>query len=104
MESMERGEEDVSKDEGALRCRRRGDDHCTMTTRRPRARGRRRLCNTCNQERDDQGHDRHAQAIEPQGADDIRALAVILMDNEEVPEADALVELCMSQGLASCPE
>jgi len=43
---------------------------------------------------------RHGQ----QGADDIRALAVILMDNEEVPEADALVELCMSQGLASCPE
>lgn len=43
---------------------------------------------------------RHGQ----QGADDIRALAVILMDEDEVPEADALVELCMSQGLASCPE
>ena len=47
-----------------------------------------------------QGASRHGQ----QGADDIRALAVILMDTEDVPEADALVELCMSQGLASCPE
>jgi TPR repeat protein len=43
---------------------------------------------------------RHGQ----QDADDIRALALILMDEEEVPEADALVELCMSQGLASCPD
>jgi TPR repeat protein len=43
---------------------------------------------------------RHGQ----QGAEDIRALAVIMMDDAEVPEADALVELCVSQGLASCPE
>lgn len=37
-------------------------------------------------------------------ADDIRALAVISMEDEDVAEADALVDLCLTQGLASCPE
>lgn len=43
---------------------------------------------------------RHGQT----SADDIRALAVISMEDEDVVEADALVELCLTQGLASCPD
>jgi TPR repeat protein len=48
-----------------------------------------------------------AQVAARQGqtsADDIRALAVISMEDEDVAEADALVDLCLTQGLASCPE
>ena len=43
---------------------------------------------------------RHGQTT----AEDIRALAVILLEADAIAEADALVEVCMSQGLASCPE